>query len=214
MNSYGAVVGGIVGVIGGRGRPRLSADSTAIANRTPTLPVDVAIVKEAARRREEARAARATSVVSIADPRSASAGVTSACSGYTRLGSSWNLSTCSSRGWRFRARAAAATSLGERRSARLGGASSGLGGPWRLPDSLSVGDLYPIPRELLLALEDLPHDLLAARRVEGVSPVDLDEPRGDLRELLLVLLELGEDVETARILTCARAGSSAPSSSP
>jgi len=37
MNSYGARVGGIVGVIGGRKRPRLSADSTAIANCVPSL---------------------------------------------------------------------------------------------------------------------------------------------------------------------------------
>ena len=30
VNAYGALLGGIVGVIGGRERPRLSADSTAI----------------------------------------------------------------------------------------------------------------------------------------------------------------------------------------
>jgi len=32
VNSYGTRMGGIVGVIGGRERPRLSADSTAIKN--------------------------------------------------------------------------------------------------------------------------------------------------------------------------------------
>jgi hypothetical protein len=32
MGSYGALAGGIVGVIGGHERPRVSADSTAIAN--------------------------------------------------------------------------------------------------------------------------------------------------------------------------------------
>jgi hypothetical protein len=37
MGSYGARAGGIVGVIGGRERPRVSADSTAIANCDPSL---------------------------------------------------------------------------------------------------------------------------------------------------------------------------------
>lgn len=45
MNSYGALFGGIVGVIGGRKRPRLSADSTAIASCRPTLPAKDEVVK-------------------------------------------------------------------------------------------------------------------------------------------------------------------------
>ena len=48
MNSYGALVGGIVGVIGGRERPRLSADSTAIANCVPSVLESPGSVKETA----------------------------------------------------------------------------------------------------------------------------------------------------------------------
>jgi hypothetical protein len=44
VNSYGAQVGGIVGVIGGRERPQLSADSTAIANICLEVPLEVPIL--------------------------------------------------------------------------------------------------------------------------------------------------------------------------
>lgn len=47
MNSYGARSGGIVGVIGGREGPRLSADSTAI-DVSSTMPAGTAGVKGAA----------------------------------------------------------------------------------------------------------------------------------------------------------------------
>jgi len=54
-NSYGAKWGGIVGVIGGQGRPRLSADSTAIANCRLRLPGSAQVVKARALSHEVAR---------------------------------------------------------------------------------------------------------------------------------------------------------------